>query len=171
MKKMLTIIVTQLVEALIFVFPAYCANATPVLLGGGFPIDLGRKFRDEKPIFGGHKTFRGFFAGLIVGSLVGYVESVVFHEVNPWLGFIASLGALTGDLAGSFLKRRLDYPPGTPLLLVDQLSFLFGAILFSFLFFSRPNLFQTLIAITITPPIHVLTNYAAYALDLKKSLW
>ncbi|MEA2090066.1 MAG: CDP-2,3-bis-(O-geranylgeranyl)-sn-glycerol synthase [Thermoproteota archaeon] len=168
---MLTKIVTQLVEALKFVFPAYCANATPVLLGGGRPIDLGRKFWDEKPVFGGHKTFRGFFAGLVVGSLVGYTESVVFPEVNPWLGFILSLGALTGDLTGSFLKRRLGYSSGASLFIVDQLSFLFGALLFSFLIFSRPHSFQALIAIVITPPIHMLTNYTAHALGVKKQLW
>jgi CDP-2,3-bis-(O-geranylgeranyl)-sn-glycerol synthase len=168
---MLTSFVTQLVEVLKFVFPAYCANAIPVLLGGGPPVDLSRKFLDEKPIFGAHKTFRGFFAGLIVGSLVGYAESILFSEIHLCMGFVLSLGALTGDLAGSFLKRRLGYSSGSSLFIVDQLSFLFGALLFSFLVFSRPELFQALIAIVITPPIHMLTNYLAYALGLKKELW
>jgi CDP-2,3-bis-(O-geranylgeranyl)-sn-glycerol synthase len=168
---MLPSFVTQLTEALKIVFPAYCANAIPVLLGGGPPIDLGRKFLDEKPIFGAHKTFRGFFAGLIVGSLVGYSESIIFSEIHPCMGFVLSLGALVGDLTGSFLKRRLGYSSGSSLLIVDQLNFLFGALLLSFLVFSRPELFQTLIAIAITPPIHMLTNYLAYASGLKKELW
>lgn len=167
---MLTTIVTQLVEALKFVFPAYCANAIPVLLGGGPPIDLGRKFWDKKPIFGTHKTFRGFFAGLVVGSSVGYVESIIF-QYDALLGLVLSLGALTGDLIGSFLKRRLGYSPGTPLFIVDQLDFLLSALLFSFLIFSRPHLPQALIAIVITPPVHMLTNYAAHTLGVKRELW
>ena len=40
--------ITQLiVEALKFIFPAYCANATPVLAGGGTPMDFGKNFNDE----------------------------------------------------------------------------------------------------------------------------
>lgn len=163
-------LITIIAEVLKFVFPAYCANAVPVVLGGGRPIDFGKKFLDEKPIFGAHKTFRGFFAGLIVGSFVGLIESILFpHEVNPWLGFLLSFGALVGDLSGSFLKRRLGYSPGASLLIVDQLSFLFGALLFS-VSISPPPLMNTLIAIIITPPIHFLTNFAAYALGLKKGL-
>ena len=58
-------------EVLYFIFPAYCANAAPVIFGGGFPIDGGRVFRDGRPIFGLHKTVRGFLAGLAIGTLVG----------------------------------------------------------------------------------------------------
>ncbi|MEM3668874.1 MAG: CDP-archaeol synthase, partial [Candidatus Bathyarchaeia archaeon] len=41
-----------IIEALKFIFPAYCANAVPVITGGGLPIDLDKKFFDGKPIFG-----------------------------------------------------------------------------------------------------------------------
>ena len=61
--------IAQLViEALKFIFPAYCANAVPVIVGGGLQIDLGRNFFDGKPIFGKNKTFRGFLVGLAVGT-------------------------------------------------------------------------------------------------------
>jgi len=36
-------IATLIVEALTFIFPAYCANATPVLAGGGLPMDFGKR--------------------------------------------------------------------------------------------------------------------------------
>ncbi len=32
-----------IIEALKFIFPAYCANATPVLAGGGTKMDFGQK--------------------------------------------------------------------------------------------------------------------------------
>ena len=40
-------IATLVVEALKLIFPAYCANATPVLAGGGLPLDFGKNFVDE----------------------------------------------------------------------------------------------------------------------------
>ena len=73
-------------EALYFIFPAYCANAAPVIFGGGTPIDRGRKLRDGHPLFGTSKTFRGFFAGLIIGTFVGFVEG------NILSGFMLSFG-------------------------------------------------------------------------------
>lgn len=33
-----------IIEALKFMLPAYCANAIPVIAGGGRPIDFGKKF-------------------------------------------------------------------------------------------------------------------------------
>ncbi|MEM4703805.1 MAG: CDP-2,3-bis-(O-geranylgeranyl)-sn-glycerol synthase [Candidatus Bathyarchaeia archaeon] len=158
-------------EALKFVFPAYCANAVPVIAGGGHPLDFGKKFVDGKPIFGKNKTFQGFFAGLAVGTLVGLAESMIFNY-SLWLGFLLSLGALCGDLFGAFLKRRLDLQPGSPLPVVDQVDFVVGAILFS-LPASLPFLSWPLVltALVLTPPIHLLTNFAAYKLGLKSNPW
>ncbi len=71
-------IAVLIIEALKFIFPAYCANAAPVLAGGGRQMDFGRNFFDGKPIFGKNKTFRGFFFGLAIGVFVGLVEGMVF---------------------------------------------------------------------------------------------
>ena len=49
-------IVTLIVEALKFIFPGYCANAVPVIAGGGRPMDFGKNFFDGKPVFGKNKT-------------------------------------------------------------------------------------------------------------------
>ncbi|MEM1784660.1 MAG: CDP-archaeol synthase, partial [Candidatus Bathyarchaeia archaeon] len=88
-------------EAIKFIFPAYCANAAPVLFGGGTPIDMDRKFLDGKPIFGKNKTFKGFISGLLVGTFAGFLESIIFPGYQMSLGFFISLGALLGDLAGA----------------------------------------------------------------------
>ena len=71
---MLEPIVSVLYDALYLFFPAYCANAVPVIFGGGLPIDAGKTFLDGRPILGSRKTLRGFFAGLVVGTLMGILQ-------------------------------------------------------------------------------------------------
>lgn len=158
-------------EALIFIFPAYCANAMPVLAGGGRPLDFGRKFFDGKPILGQNKTLRGFFAGLIVGTLVGLGETGLFGY-HILFGLALSLGALFGDLAGAFLKRRLGIAPGGLLPVIDQIDFALGAALFSLLV-SPPTMTVGLfvMVLIITLPVHLITNFAAYKLGLKSNPW
>jgi CDP-2,3-bis-(O-geranylgeranyl)-sn-glycerol synthase len=159
------------IEAIEFIFPAYCANAVPVIAGGGLAIDLGRNFFDGKPIFGKNKTYRGFLAGLAVGISVGLVESIVFGYRLEF-GLLLSLGALFGDLAGAFVKRRLNIPPGALLPVVDQVDFIAGAIVFSLPLSLPSTSWQLFIAVLIiTPPIHLLTNFAAYTLGLKSNPW
>ena len=158
-----------IVEALKFIFPAYCANAAPVIAGGGRPMDFGKTFFDGKPIFGKNKTFRGFFFGLAVGVTVGLVECVFFDY--PFLFSVLSpLGALLGDLTGAFLKRRLGIAPGGLLPIVDQVDFVVGAILFS-LPLAIIYWELAVAVIIITPPIHLLTNFLAYKLKLKNNPW
>ena len=96
-------ITTLIVEAFKFIFPAYCANAVPVIAGGGRPMDFGKNFFDGKRLFGKNKTFRGFFFGLVVGVAVGLIEWLLFGY--PFLFSVLSpLGGLLGDLAAAFLK-------------------------------------------------------------------
>ncbi|MDH7563631.1 MAG: CDP-2,3-bis-(O-geranylgeranyl)-sn-glycerol synthase [Candidatus Bathyarchaeota archaeon] len=158
-------------ESFKLMFPAYCANAMPVIAGGGLPLDLRRKFIDGKPVFGKNKTFRGFFAGLAIGTLIGLAESSFFgyHVLS---GLMLSLGALLGDLFGAFVKRRLGIPPGGLLPVVDQVDFVGGAILFSLPVLSATWSWElVLVALLVTPPIHMLTNFVAYKLRLKSNPW
>lgn len=157
-------------HALYFILPAYCANAAPVIFGGGTPIDFGKTFLDGKPIFGSHKTIRGFFAGLIVGTLVAFVQNAAF-QFNVLLGFVLSLGALVGDLFDSFVKRRLGFPPGSSFPIADQLDFVVGALLFSLLIPPLPDVHGILIVLVITPPIHLITNFLAFRLGVKGTPW
>ena len=157
------------VESLKLIFPAYCANAAPVLAGGGLPLDFGKNFVDGRRVFGKNKTFRGFFFGLAIGVLVGLTENFLFGY--PLLFSVLSpLGALMGDLAGAFLKRRLDIAPGGLLPIVDQVDFVVGAIVFS-LPLSIISLELAIAMLIITPPIHLLTNFVAYKLKLKSNPW
>ena len=160
---------TIVVEALKLVFPAYCANAAPVIVGGGMSLDFGKNFTDGRRVFGKNKTFRGFFFGLTVGFLVGLIEVLGFSY--PLLfAVLSSLGALLGDLTGAFLKRRLNIPPGGLLPVVDQVDFVVGALLFT-LPLQIVSPYVAVAMLIITPPIHLLTNFAAYKLKLKSNPW
>jgi CDP-2,3-bis-(O-geranylgeranyl)-sn-glycerol synthase len=162
-------IVTLIVNALKFIFPAYCANATPVLAGGGTKMDFGKNFTDGKRIFGNNKTFRGFFFGLAIGVFVGLLEVMFFHF--PLLfSILTPLGALLGDLTGAFLKRRLGINPGGLLPIVDQVDFVVGAVVFS-LPLALVSWQLALTVLLITPPIHLFTNFLAFKLKLKKHPW
>ena len=161
----------DLLIAVYVAIPTYVANSTPVLLGGGPPIDRGREFVDGRRIFGTNKTVKGFTYGLLLGSAAGLAEAILFRNylLVP-AGILASLGALLGDLLGAFLKRRLDIQPGHPLPVVDQLDFILGALVLV-----SPLLNVTtgavLILVIATVPIHLFSNAVAYMLRLKKRLW
>jgi len=160
-----------ILDAVKFIFPAYCANAIPVIVGGGRPIDFGKSFIDGRPIFGSHKTLRGFFSGLLVGTLAGLAMTVVLGY-PLFFGLVSSLGALLGDLCGAFVKRRLGIAPGGLLPVIDQIDFVVGAILVSLPFVSQILSWPlALTVLIITPPIHLLTNYVAYKLHLKNNPW
>ncbi len=174
------IIINDIIYAFYYIFPAYVANAMPVIFGGGYPLDAGKIFWDGKPTLGANKTVRGFFAGLLVGTFAGFVLSSLYQldgfpkgllfQYDISLGFMLSFGALTGDLFHSFLKRRLDIPPGSPLPVADQLDFALGALLFS-MAVHPPSWLIALIIIIVTPPIHLLTNFFAYLIGVKKTPW
>jgi len=162
-------VVFLIIEAFKFIFPAYCANAAPVLAGGGLSMDLGKNFVDGKRFFGKNKTFRGFFFGLAIGVFVGFLEFMIFGY--PLLFCILTpLGALLGDLTGAFLKRRLDIAPGGVLPIIDQVDFVVGALVFSLpLGIVYWELAATVMLVT--PPIHLFTNFMAYKLKLKNNPW
>ncbi|MEM3521527.1 MAG: CDP-2,3-bis-(O-geranylgeranyl)-sn-glycerol synthase [Candidatus Bathyarchaeia archaeon] len=155
-----------------FIIPAYIANSTPVIFGGkGTPIDFGKKFIDGERIFGKNKTIRGFISGIAFGSIAGLIVELIFFEVGfTRIGLLISLGAMIGDLIGSFIKRRLKIPPGDPIFLLDQLDFIIGAIFFAIPFYEL-SLEVILLIILITLPIHILANLFAYFLKLKQTLW
>lgn len=166
-----TFTITDLLIAIYIAVPAYVANSTPVLLGGGAPIDRGRRLIDGRRILGTNKTIKGFAYGLLLGSLAGLVEAVLFaNYALISVGVIASLGALLGDLFGAFLKRRLDIAPGNPLPVVDQLDFILGAILFTYPLLNV-TVGAVLILVIATLPIHLLSNAVAYMLRLKNRRW
>ena len=162
--------INEWLSALYIIIPTYCTNGAPVLFGGGGPIDAGKCLSDGQRILGDHKTVRGFLGGLGVGVIVGAFESVFVSQTLLLVAVLASLGALCGDLAGAFVKRRLKIKPGGSLPVLDQLDFVVGALLFVLptMDLSLPT---ALIVVLVTPPIHILANAGAYWLGLKSTYW
>lgn len=162
--------VQDLVSAICILLPVYCTNGAPVIFGGGRPIDFGRSLSDGQRILGDHKTIQGFASGLMIGVIVGAFESFFLSENLLPIAILASSGALLGDLAGAFVKRRLRIKPGRPLPVLDQLDFVIGAVLMVSIIFNV-SMGTVLIVALVTPPIHLLTNFGAYVLGLKSTYW
>lgn len=158
------------------IFPAYMANGMPLLLGGvpRHAVDNGRRLPDGERIFGDGKTIEGLVVGITFGVLTGLAEAVITRSFLFYLlaGFSLGVGAMLGDLIGSFIKRRLKMRWGKPLPLMDQLSFLAGAlIVYGVLVASWPTLPQLAVLIIATLILHVSTNLFAFIFGLKHVPW
>jgi CDP-2,3-bis-(O-geranylgeranyl)-sn-glycerol synthase len=154
-----------LAETVYIYLPAYIANATPVILGGGKPLDGDRNWVDGKPILGDHKTVRGTFTGITAGFLVGLLQKSLVR------GTLLSIGAIGGDLIVSFFKRRLGCKPGALFPIADQMGFIIFAVILVSLTDSAPEWERALGIILATLPIHYLTNVIAWVLKLKSDPW
>jgi CDP-2,3-bis-(O-geranylgeranyl)-sn-glycerol synthase len=129
---------------------------------------MGKRFVDGRRILGDGKTTYGFLGGLAVGTLIGLLQGVGAGSLR-WhlsLGFLLALGALLGDLLGSFIKRRWGIKRGGAAPGLDQLSFVVLALLLASLM-SLPGWQVIATILIITPPIHLATNFVAYKLGLK----
>ena len=157
--------VIWMAETIYIFLPAYLANATPVLLGGGGPLDGGRTWRDGEPLLGDHKTVRGTISGLAAGTLTGILQGV------PLRGVLLAVGAIGGDLIVSFIKRRLKLKPGALLPLADQMDFIVFAVILLSIFQPLPGWDRIIAILVATLPIHYLTNVIAWLLKLKSNPW
>jgi CDP-2,3-bis-(O-geranylgeranyl)-sn-glycerol synthase len=182
---------TIIVQAFWIVIPIYVANASAVIVGGGTPIDFGKTWNDGRRILGDGKTWRGLFAGTFLGMTAGFGLAVVasylstseynFLYLTNFEGFPVMIlilfslcfGALLGDVIESFFKRRIGKGRGQDWIPFDQLDFIVGALLFSFLasellyvvhftsdqwFFVHITLWHILILLVVTPFIHITAN-------------
>ncbi len=94
------------------VFLLLVANGAPILADCllrkklSIALDAGLLFTDGQPIFGTSKTVRGIAASIIVTT----VAALVIGQ-TPAIGLLVGAIAMIGDLASSFLKRRLRLAP------------------------------------------------------------
>ncbi len=165
-------------SALWLILPAYFANSGATLAKGRARIDFSRNFFDGRPIFGAGKTFEGLALGVSIGTFIGFVQSVLQNSqmISPSFNmtavsaFFIAFGALAGDIAGSFIKRRLNFKRGEPFLLLDQLDFVAGSILFASFFFVI-SVDVVMFVIIMTPLVHLVANLIGYRCGLKKEPW
>ena len=157
------------IYSIIYILPAFIANGAPVIFKGKKPLDF-NKTLFKKRIFGDHKTIRGTFSGLFAGILTGIIESFFIPELLLPSIFL-SIGAISGDLIGSFIKRRFDIKPGKSIPILDQFGFVIFALLFALPFDHFPNLIGIILIFILTGILHPLTNFIAYKLRLKSVPW
>ncbi|MDW7776373.1 MAG: CDP-2,3-bis-(O-geranylgeranyl)-sn-glycerol synthase [Methanosarcinales archaeon] len=178
--------------------PAYAANPMAAVFGGGMPMDLGKNFRDGRRILGDGKTIRGLVAGTVCGLVTGLIQIGVAPRIaengllSDWPFFqsaldayssgtmlvvgLMALGALLGDSAESFVKRRLNLKRGAMFPVADQLDFVLGAWVLTFIV--APVWFKTyftswmlVTVLVITPLLHLMTNVFGYLIKVKKEPW
>jgi len=98
------------------------ANGAPVvakkIVGSHFalPLDFGSTFFDGRPLFGPSKTFRGIVVAVLAAAI-----GAPLMGLDPMVGITAAAAAMAGDLFSSFVKRRLNRPPSSQALGLDQI--------------------------------------------------
>lgn len=183
------------VGVLWLLLPAYIANAFATLpRGRGPPMDFGRVWKgDGRRLLGPSKTWSGFFAAGFGALPFGLLEAWLILLAPPNLALVPVLapsvlaavplaalltfGAMIGDAAGSFLKRRLGRASGSRVLLLDQLPFVLVPIALGFLCY--PALFgavflsweAVLWLLVFTLGLHASFNWIGHKAGLKKVPW
>src|SRR6202158_552157 len=97
------------------------ANGTPIVAKKifgprfSFPVDAGTIFFDGRPLFGPSKTIRGIFVSVLLTTARAPLDGL-----DLTIGSIVASSALAGDIFSSFVKRRLNFPPSSQALGLDQ---------------------------------------------------
>lgn len=164
---------------LLYILPSYVANAVPVVLGGGTPLDSNSNFSDGRRIFGEGKTIRGFIAGVAAGVVCAGILALFYplpfftsSQSQFLAGSMLAFGTMLGDALGSFVKRRCNIDHGKPFFL-DTFLFVVIAFLLAYpftdpSFYTVPNI-AFLVILTLI--LHPLTNMLANKLGLKSVPW
>ena len=164
--------------------PAYLPNPVAALFGGGTPVDLGRTMMDGRRILGDGKTYRGLCIGITAGIIVGLVEMyisavypLIWLPAQTYATIIAlSVGALLGDIAKSFFKRRLGKERGENWFLADQYDLVAGSLILLLVvspawFFANITLTIFIAILILTPILHRLANIIGYSFGVKDVPW
>jgi CDP-2,3-bis-(O-geranylgeranyl)-sn-glycerol synthase len=166
---LMEVIYQIIIYPILYILPAYIANGSPVIFGGGPPLDFGKRLFGKR-ILGDNKTIRGTVMGILCGAAVGVFEYPAFPYMIP-IAIALSIGTIAGDSAGSFIKRRLNIKPGSSIPLMDQYGFYIFALLFAYPFGHMPGLYGLIFITVLTGIIHYATNVGAHRLRLKKVPW
>jgi CDP-2,3-bis-(O-geranylgeranyl)-sn-glycerol synthase len=168
-----------LLDLLLFLIPIYVANSSPVVLGGGAPLDFGLTLPDGNRLLGNGKTIRGFLGGMLAGTVAGGITAVFYQSPffpdtgTQFIGaFVLAFGTLAGDALGSFIKRRAGVGWGKPFVL-DTITFLIVALVFVYPL-ALARLYEPLNLVffcALTLIIHPLANLLANRAGLKNVPW
>ena len=111
----------QLLHTLQLLVLITLANGAPIVAKKifgprfSFPLDAGTVFFDGRPLFGPSKTIRGILVSVLITT-----ASAPLIGLDLTIGAIVAGAAMAGDLFSSFVKRRLNSPPSSQALGLDQ---------------------------------------------------
>jgi CDP-2,3-bis-(O-geranylgeranyl)-sn-glycerol synthase len=185
-------LITIVLMGIWLTIPAYVANPSAVLFGGGTPMDFRRTTKNGDRILGDGKTWRGFFGGAFSGIVIGLLQigiSSPFDDNHFGFGkfpdfmfiiILLAFGALVGDVLGSFVKRRAKIKRGAKAPGLDQFDFLMGAWLLLLIFKTQwfmdsfilwPGTLALITVIILTPLLHRGVNILGYKMGKKDVPW
>jgi CDP-2,3-bis-(O-geranylgeranyl)-sn-glycerol synthase len=119
----------------------------------------------------------GFAAGILAAVVTTFLQSRIGWEnalvaPEPWLalGLRFGLGAMAGDTAKSFVKRRAGIAAGRPWIPWDQIDFVLGALalVWGVAALSWVDLL-TIIVLSVVG--HVLVNHLGYRIGIRNVKW
>ncbi len=93
-----------------------------------------------------------------------------YSDFSIWLGFWIGLGAIVGDLVKSYYKRKAGLAPGEKWIPFDQLDFVIGGIMGSWILYV-PSAGVVFILILVSPLLHIIATKFAYLLKIRKEKW
>jgi len=163
----------HVLQLLYFMVPAYAANMTPpfVKYWKGWNPPIARRQ------LGDHKTVLGFTFGVCTAVLVTFIQSRIAWEgslmrYEQWLalGLRLGIGAMAGDSAKSFVKRRVGIPPGGSWIPFDQLDFVIGALVLTW---GRAplSLLDYALILALSAGGGVLITHSGYWLGIRDTKW
>jgi CDP-2,3-bis-(O-geranylgeranyl)-sn-glycerol synthase len=156
--------------------PAFAANAAPVVVKN-LPFLRNLNHPIYATYIGKNKTWRGFLSGLLVAVCVGMLQyelhpvSVPLHEwslfTSAFAGFLLGCGALVGDMAESWLKRRIGIEPGKALPYLDGVDYILGAMVLLLPLYV-PSIAGIIVLLLLAPAASLLANMLAYSVGWKR---
>ncbi|MAH33442.1 hypothetical protein CL615_03540 [archaeon] len=174
-----------ILQCFYLMLPAYFANMAPVIVKKiNFlknPIDFGKTI-NNMPVFGKNKTFRGLFFGVLFAVVITYIQfilndngiflSLAIADYSNWLliGLLMGFGAIIGDLAESFVKRRLSFKSGGSFFPFDQIDFVIGALIFIYPLV-KLSITKIAIIILLSIVLHIIVNHVAFYTKVRDEKW
>lgn len=167
--------------------PPIFANMAPIITQKikilNYPLDFGLKIKG-KPVLGPKKTFRGLISGILFSMVIMNIEFLIykftpfktltifdFETINfQALAFLMGFGVIFGDSVESFIKRRLEIPPGKKFIPWDQLDCVLGGLSFGRIVWPFPIKYGIIIIIA-TFFIHITIRHIAYYLGINETKW
>ena len=164
--------------------PAMFANIAPIPIAKvpwlkkyNAPLDFEKTYRGKR-VFGTNKTWRGLVAGIIIATLVFWLQQLAVANYD-WaanltsqiggyaqlptlvLGLLFAIGALGGDAIESFFKRQHGIPPGGGWFPWDQLDSVIGCAI-AILPFIVLTPWQYVIIVALMPVLHLVFTHIGY---------